>query len=143
MLGTCPLQAVSQYESSLSDQRTRATALADMTATLHACHVFGADNRACLAEAVATACNMLVHRRDQVRALCTCSRMHWQASGQAPAVGSVAGAAWPPVQDADKVRCGLPGWGTSRRLLAQHARGHARMAQHGGTLLVCWVWGRG
>jgi hypothetical protein len=45
VLSNLCLQAFSLYEERVPDQRSRVTALQSIMATLHACYVFGPDNR--------------------------------------------------------------------------------------------------
>lgn len=74
----CPQQAFTLYEESIPDSKEQVTALQTIIASLTACHVLGADNRATLVHKTAGYCSRLLKKPDQCRAICLCSHLHWQ-----------------------------------------------------------------
>lgn len=71
-------QAFTLYEESIPDSKDQVTALQTIIASLTACHVLGADNRATLVHKTAGYCSRLLKKPDQCRAICLCSHLHWQ-----------------------------------------------------------------
>jgi len=74
----CMEQAFLIFEDAISDSKESSNILYSIIDTLYSCHVFEDDNRATLSYKTRSYCSKLLRRKDQCRAVLSCSHIFWQ-----------------------------------------------------------------
>lgn len=74
----CMEQAFLIFEDAISDSKESSNILYSIINTLYSCHIFEDDNRATLSHKTRSYCSKLLRRKDQCRAVLSCSHIYWQ-----------------------------------------------------------------